>query len=74
MTVINHVVNAEYHSSPITDYAITIIEKTFIDLTYYPRVAVPYGLEPDNEFTRYDLDETFLWKQIEEACWKISRE
>lgn len=32
-----------------------------------PRVLVPVGQQPDNEFNRYDADEDLLWRVIEET-------
>jgi hypothetical protein len=38
-----------------------------------PRVLVPVGQEPDNEFNRYDADEDLLWKIIEETLKRRGR-
>src|SRR5579863_4541316 len=34
---------------------------------YNPRILVPMGVEPDNEFRREQLDPKILWEQIELA-------
>lgn len=45
----------------------SIMEKINPDKEYGPRVAVPEGIEPDNDFRRETIDEEFLWSFIKRA-------
>lgn len=47
--------------------AATIIRKTGVDENYEPRVFVPVGAEPDNDFDRYGFSEERLWSIIREV-------
>ena len=46
---------------------ITKHDKTQAEGGGVPRILVPRGKEPDNEFNRYDADEDMLWHIIEET-------
>ncbi len=61
----------EFHETLSNEPTLTIIRKN--GATIYqgnddvPSIAVPFGVEPDNDFRRDNVDVDTLWKLIEEA-------
>ncbi len=59
------------HENLFNEPTLTVIEK--FDSTIYqddlaaPRVLVPCGVQPDNDFRRDDVDVTVLWDLVHEA-------
>ena len=60
-----------FHESLSNEPTMTIIEKDAKTLqqgnTKAPRIAVPVGVEPDNDFQRDEVDTDILWDLIKEA-------
>lgn len=62
----------EFHETLANEPTLTVMEKFGPDLktgvnSQGASVAVPYGVEPDNDFRRDAVDVDVLWKLIEEA-------
>lgn len=55
------------HETFANEPTITVMDKTGFDETHKPRVLCRIGLEPDNYFTRYDLDDDELWRMVADA-------
>lgn len=55
------------HETFANEPTITVMQKRFVDETHKPRVLCRIGLEPDNYFTRYDLDDDELWRMVADA-------
>lgn len=65
----------ELHDSFGDDYTATIITKTARVQsvgTGLPRVLVPYGEDPDNEFDREGFDPETLWPFVQKICWIVN--
>lgn len=60
-----------FHENLANEPTLTVIEKdgptTHQDAESRPRVAVPVGVEPDNDFCRGTVDADLLWELIAEA-------
>ena len=52
------------HNSVPNGLVATIMEKIKPDKEYSPRIAVPEGVQPDNDFRRESVDEEMLWEFI----------
>ncbi len=70
-----HVFAFRYHESVPTEPTVTIIEKDGDTLVqdpggYRPKVCVPVGVEPDNEFNRDGHDQILLWMIIDDTLRK----
>lgn len=62
----------EFHESiPLEGPAATVIIKDGLTQAQgakaQPRILVPVGITPDNEFSRYDADPDLLWRIIEDT-------
>lgn len=55
-----------FHESFSDRPSATVMRKTFV-FNYAPRVLVPDGAEPDNEFNRYDYPEDYLWGIVQDV-------
>lgn len=55
------------HDSVPKGLTATIMTKTFVDPKYRPLVAVPYGVEPDNDFRRDTMSRDALWQIIDKV-------
>jgi hypothetical protein len=51
----------------------TLMTKSLLS-EYSPLVAVPKGIEPDNNYSRMDVDEDILWSFIKRALEKAAKE
>ena len=58
----------EFHDSIPLGLTATIMTKTDEDYGHIPRVLVPIGEEPDNEFDREAVDKEMLWDSIRRVC------
>lgn len=57
-----------FHDSiPVAPGTMTVMSKYNLQPTYAPFVAVPVGVQPDNDFRRETVDEETLWEQIKQA-------
>lgn len=56
-----------FHDTDWVGLTATLMSKGDEDLTHTPRVLVPVGQTPDNDFVRADCDEDLLWDYIERA-------
>lgn len=54
-----------FHETLAPEPTITLMRKT-LSAQGEPRVLIPAGAEPDNDFDRYDHDPEHLWRIIEE--------
>ena len=61
----------KFHETPVNEYVVTLLKKTKEDPNHAPRVLVPAGTEPDNDFTRYDMPTEHIWAIINEAVTKV---
>ncbi len=62
----------EYHEHlPTRTTVATLMLKRREFLDYRPRVLVPIGMEPDNDFNRYQVSRDLLWQVIEDTCKQI---
>lgn len=60
----------KFHETIAPWLCVTVIDKDGPSLAQggaNPNVMVPFGLEPDNTFNRYQTSEDFLWQIINEA-------
>jgi hypothetical protein len=60
----------EFHETVAPWLCVTVIDKDGPTLSQggpNPNVLVPFGLEPDNNFDRYQTDDDLLWQIIFEA-------
>lgn len=57
----------EFHETFSEQPTATLMRKTQVEPGHSPRVLVPIGLEPDNEFDRHAHDADALWAIIEEV-------
>lgn len=53
-----------FHDTVPTGLTATIMRKTKVEKLWIPRVAVPVGEEPDNNFDRELIDKDILWDSI----------
>lgn len=53
------------HDSRPDGLTATVMTKTYTNDWYRPKVAVPYGIKPDNDFRRDTGDVNALWKIID---------
>lgn len=51
----------------------TVMTKTFVS-EYSPLIAMPKGIEPDNDYRRQTIDEEILWSFIKRALDKAAGE
>ncbi len=70
-----HVYAFKFHETVAMEPSITIIEKDGGTLVqdpggYRPKVCVPVGVEPDNEFSRDNHDQILLWMIIDDTLRK----
>ena len=56
-----------FHETPNLGYVVTLLRKTKVDSNHKPRVLCPIGMEPDNDFNRYDLSVDTQWDIIRRA-------
>ena len=61
-----------FHETFVSEPTATVIEKTGSTLAQNPngprpRVLVPVGSKPDDQFSRHNTDERLLWRIIEEV-------
>lgn len=60
------------HETFANEPTITVMDKGYSDDTIKPRVLCRIGLEPDNYFTRYDIDDDELWRMVADAFrWSV---
>ena len=57
-----------FHETMASELSMTLMTKTEVYKIYAPRVLVPVGSEPDNDFLRYEFSHTYLLDIVEEAC------
>lgn len=55
------------HTTDAEGTTATLMRKLTRDAGYRPRVLVPLGQEPDNEFDREQQDEFLLWEVVRDA-------
>lgn len=55
------------HETFANEPTITVMRKTGNLDGHSPRVLCRIGLEPDNYFTRYDIDDDELWRMVADA-------
>jgi hypothetical protein len=53
----------------LSDWSLTLMEKIVLDTAYRPVVAVPLGVNPDNDFMRASVDPDELWDRINKALF-----
>ena len=61
----------QFHETPNVDYVVTLLEKTKIDVEHDARILCPVGLQPDNDFTRYDMSPFEQWEVIRKAVERV---
>ena len=60
------------HQTNHRELTVTLMDKINAPDTYgNPRVLVPVGSEPDNDFHRDSFDEEFLWSVVQKACERV---
>ncbi len=57
----------KFHESGADQLTATMMSKLHVDPTHNPRVLVPLGEKPDNDFNRYGFQESELWDMVENA-------
>lgn len=54
-----------FHLSEGEGLTATIMVKTATGLQLFPRIAVPVGVDPDNNFRRHQYDDGMLMRYVE---------
>lgn len=65
-----------FHETVVQEVTVTLMIKTgplnrYTADTVKPRVAVPTGWSPDDEFDRHGFDQSFLWDVISDALYDV---
>lgn len=62
----------DLHETVVHELTVTVIEKTppAPGQSTQPRIFVPYGRQPDNEFRRYNFEPDLLWQIVADALLK----
>jgi len=59
----------EYHEHvPTRETVATFMQKGFSVPDYNPRILVPVGVEPDNDYNRYQRPVEELWEVVDSVC------
>ena len=61
----------DWHETPVSELTVTLLEKTEVVQAWHPCVLIPWGVDPDNAFTRYDMSEDFVMDAIRRAMGKV---
>lgn len=62
----------KFHRSVGNGLTATIMEKTFTGQTPFPRIAVPVGVDPDNNFRRHQYDTSMLARYVDMVLDKVA--